>query len=438
MGLPKRMPIRNRFGLFDTSGEAAMASRRALKPVAGQLSEATAIAGAALGDAALGPLGGIAGHAVGKTTGNWLTDQAIPWIAANTWGQITGKGDYTVRNSLPKSKMPYGRTAGTTVIQHRSYVADVNSVAGTFNIASYQINPGDSRTFPWLAPIASNFEEYTIDGMVFEYKSSSGDSYGGSSTALGTVIMATEYNIANRVFPNKSEMENHFFAQSAKPSINQLHAIEAKNSTMPLDVLFVRSSGVPNGYDARFYDLGRFSIAVDGTPVSQKVGELWVTYQITLRKPRISDAFGLQSAFIPRINNTGTLLHFGTLPSVNVLAAGNIVTPIVDANTIQFANLVRGGVYMFNWTCRIDGGPTITSLPTLGFTNATLQPLFLEKTASSYISVDQTLLIGTISYCFVADDEVVTASVVTDGTVSGSSSKVITILLSKFSPSILN
>lgn len=113
---------------------------------------------------------------------------------------------------------------------------------------------------------------------------------GGS---LGAVVMATEYNAAKPVFANKIEMENYEFAQSSKPSISMAHPIECAPHQTPLTELYIRQPTTNlTGQDIKTYDMGNFQIASQGIPVTgsaQSLGELWVTYEIILYKPRVSN-----------------------------------------------------------------------------------------------------------------------------------------------------
>lgn len=66
----------------------------------------------------------------------------------------------------------------------------ISSSAGVFNGLVYKINPGNPETFPWLSSIASNFEAYRIEGLVFEYKTMSADALNSTNTALGQIILS--------------------------------------------------------------------------------------------------------------------------------------------------------------------------------------------------------------------------------------------------------
>lgn len=59
----------------------------------------------------------------------------------------------------------------------------------------------------------------------------SADALNSVNTALGQVIMATDYNAANPPFGQKSEMENYEFGQSCKPSESQIHPIEVRSQS---------------------------------------------------------------------------------------------------------------------------------------------------------------------------------------------------------------
>ena len=94
------------------------------------------------------------------------------------------------------------------------------STANTFKLDSYMINPTDVNTFPWLNEIARCYQEWIPHGIVFIYKTMSADALNSVNTALGTVIMATNYNATQPNYASKAEMENSEFSRSIKPSIS--------------------------------------------------------------------------------------------------------------------------------------------------------------------------------------------------------------------------
>ena len=80
------------------------------------------------------------------------------------------------------------------VIRHREYITDIYSgVAGSpgapapspFKIQSFSLNPGMIETYPWLSNVAGRFEEYNIEGMLFEYKSMYSDAAVQTGGSLG-------------------------------------------------------------------------------------------------------------------------------------------------------------------------------------------------------------------------------------------------------------
>lgn len=245
-----------------------------------------------VGGIAGGYLGGPAGAVVGRTAGS-LMGHGIK--------SLTGFGDYLVKkNSLlspgnPPSIRNGALPGGSTIISHKEYLGDIisSSSANTFDLRSYDINPGLSDSFPWLGQVAPNFQQYKILGMAFEYRTMSADALNSTNTALGQVIMATNYDALADDFQSKAEMENSAYAQSVKPSSSCLHLIECDTSTLPINELYLRAGSVPSGADKRMYDLGKFQIATNGFQgTSVNCGELWVSYQVMLLKPKIWDALG--------------------------------------------------------------------------------------------------------------------------------------------------
>lgn len=219
--------------------------------------------------------------------------------AAKYFGKLVGLGDYVQpgfrvsRNSLVNSSSP-PVVRNRSAIQeftfiHREYIKDIVTAGtpNTFKSESFDLNPGRSNVFPWLAAIAAGFQEYRLDGVVFEFKSMSGNALNSVNTALGQVIMASNYDVMRAPFQNKYQMENSEFASSCKPSQSMLHPIECSRSQSVMNELYVATHGViPTNAIPQMYDFCKFQIATNGMQgTNVNVGELWVTYQITFFKP---------------------------------------------------------------------------------------------------------------------------------------------------------
>lgn len=256
------------------------------------------------------------GSKLGSTVGSIfgpagsLVGGALGGLAQSLIHKVTGFGDYQLpsyginaNKLLETNDPPIVQNNGKEfIIRHREYLGDIYSgIAGStgnaapspFKIEEYNINPGLNRTFPWLANVAARFEEYSVEGMLFEFKSMYSDSAVQIGGSLGSVIMATSYNAAKTPFQSKIEMENYEFAMSSKPSVSMCHPIECAPSQSVLSEQYVRTDDNSiSDQDIKFYDFGKFQIASQGIPCTgqaQSLGELWVTYQIKLLKPKISD-----------------------------------------------------------------------------------------------------------------------------------------------------
>lgn len=229
----------------------------------------------------LGPigeaLGGFFGFpGIGRAAGSWL-------------GQVTGIGDYKISKN---TVVPTDSTAAQAPmfkssrdgmeVCHREFLGSVMG-SDTFTSVVYPINVGINNTFPWLSRVAENFEEYDMLGLLFQYVPTSGSS--ALSQALGTVIMSTQYNVNEPNFSSKREMEAHEFCTSAVPNMPFTHPIECDPKLAVLPNHFVRTGPVSD--DKKFYDIGNLTVAAVGTANAQSLGDIWVTYHVKLRKPRL-------------------------------------------------------------------------------------------------------------------------------------------------------
>lgn len=310
--------------------------------------------GAGIGAALGGPAGGALGSKLGKGAQEMFR-------ALTGWGDYTLDGNSLMDGGMSPPQILNSIDKGGYIVRHREYLGDVNSTIN-FNVESYPLNPGVS-TFPWLSSIAGSFEEYKFRGIVFEFKSTSSDAVLSSATssALGSVIMATEYNVLNPNFTGKMAMENHEFANSCKPSCNFYHPIECKANLTPLSQLFVRTTPVGDNADARLYDLGNFQIATTGMQVAGgAIGELWVTYEIELYKPRYNngsyiytDHFNLSGVLsnynlgTDTMNATNSIIKAGGGKWANNGLVENLVPGGIDQNIYRFPAHIQSGKFLF-------------------------------------------------------------------------------------------
>jgi len=246
---------------------------------------------------------------------------------------------------------------GRFIIRHREYLRDiVTGAAGAFNIQAFDINPGLETTFPWLAQISQAFEQYIMRGMIFEFKSTSADALNSTNTALGTVIMATQYDALKPVFVNKQEMENHQYAASAKQSCSMLHPVECARNASVLDHLYIRTGAVPPDADQRLYDFGKFQIATVGQQAANvNIGELWVTYEIELLKPQINEVGAIQqSNYYYNATTVAAATPLGSQSGLEGSSKNNI--PITISATNRTLTFPKGtyGCYLLMYQMRGD------------------------------------------------------------------------------------
>jgi hypothetical protein len=326
-------------------------------------------AGAALGAVGGFVLGGPPGAVIGSALGS---------AGGNLAGYYTGTGNYKVsQNAVLNANF---QNRDSTVITHREYVTDIKAGSGTptnFDIVKFPLNPGSAETFPWLSGIASNYEEYEILGMVFTFVSTSGNSIGSTNTALGTVILATEYDPTKPDFVNKQAMENYMFATSNKPSEHQIHAIECKKNLTPVKMLYVRT-GANTGTDLRWTDFGNFYIATVGNPLAgANLGELWVTYKVRLSKPRLPVTVGAGGQISSGMVTLTACTTANPAGTSTLFSSGNNSLQRISNTQLSFRALPNMDyvitVYAYGAAC---------GFTPLAYTGASQVPFYKAKTAA--------------------------------------------------------
>lgn len=229
-------------------------------------------------------------QSVGSKIGGWVGDMAQKAIMA-----ITGMGDYTVTsNSLvntPNGPPAFSSNRHSIVVAHREFVGLVSSTGSGFASNTYFINP-TAQMFPWLGALASNFEIFKFRGLVVEYKATSATAVSSTNTALGSVIIATQYNALAPPFVDQIQMEAYEYCTSSVAFTSMIHPIECSPKEMVATELYT-DLGYVTG-DPRFSILGIVNVATVGQQASSTLGELWVSYEVELIRPRLFGSFPTQ------------------------------------------------------------------------------------------------------------------------------------------------
>lgn len=219
---------------------------------------------------------------------------------------VFGLGDYNVKanslwnqdsilTGLGPPKVVNTHKGEAVIINHREYLQELTSGAfvpsttsTAFKLESFNLNPGNSTLFPWLAQIAANFQEYEIRGMLVELKTEAADF--SATFNIGSMFMSADYNVLADDPVNKREVENMEYSSSCKPSNSLIMPIECHPALDSNTHLYIAVNGDYKGGDKRLYDLCRIHIGTEGLPAQNvKIAEIWVTFEVALFKPKLAD-----------------------------------------------------------------------------------------------------------------------------------------------------
>lgn len=293
-------------------------------------------------------LGSLGGSAVGALVGQ---PQAGSSLGSSLGGAISkwiGAGDYTVsKNSVvmrASNNIPMmHNTNQSIIVRHREFVGTINGSTAFTVQKQLNINPGLSATFPWLSQVASRFQEYEVKGMVFHYVPTSG-TFNGTTAALGSVMIQTTYRATDTPPASKTDMLNEYCASEVVPFETMAHPIECDPKENPFAVHYIRTNAITSG-EPLMYDIATTFVATQGMSTTDIVGDLWVTYEVELKKPLISSPVVTPVVYYATTFSGGTTSTFfsGTQgPTVGNLAVS------FSAKTITFPRGLTGGQYVID------------------------------------------------------------------------------------------
>lgn len=264
--------------------------------------------------------------------------------ARSIFDYVFGSGAYKIRGNTLSADIDSGiptfrsSTEGMEVC-HREYLKDIISPGAAFTIEKFAINPGLPLTFPFLSQLSKNFEQYDLLGLLFEFRSTSATAVGSTNTALGTVIMATNYDVADANFTTKQQMEAYEFSVSTVPSKTAIHPVECDARQRPLKLMYIRIGASQSTLDPRFYDIGNFYIATQGQQAPSNLGELWVSYHLRLHKPKLDTPVGSSvPQFGAQLTGITTNVPYGaSITNFLIDATSNLSVNRASATTLSLS-----------------------------------------------------------------------------------------------------
>lgn len=243
------------------------------------------------------------------------------------------------------------------VVSRKEYVCEIYGPAAlntdpvTTPAFAYQIipiNPGLEKCFPWVSQIAANYNEFEMLQLIFTFQPTIVESNNTENGQVGQIVMATQYNTSLPPFANMQQMLQASSPSRGKITEIQYQGVECDPSANSGSFgKYVRTGPIPpSAVDPSKYDVGFLQIGLCNiSPVYANVslGQLYVSYTMRLRKPRLMTTLG------------------NTITKDIYISAGNetAVTPFGPANADgTYTNLLMG--QQNNLGCRITTAQNTT------------------------------------------------------------------------------
>jgi hypothetical protein len=323
----------------------------------------------ALSGAALGSMSGGGWGAIGSgAQSGW--DKGAGFSRYMGWGDYEGVSSNDIMQDAGSGSQQTitvnrDNMSGDIIVERTEFIQNIQvtaAAAGTsaFSIVSLPINPGMSSTFPFLSQLAQNYTMWEAEGIIFQYKPTSGEYGASSSNQLGKVIFATNYDPDAVPFISSVEMENYDYANSTKPSCGMLHGIETAKSQRADNMNYVRTGATTK--DLVFTDIGTFYYATEGIAFGAAgtavIGELWVTYKMRLSRAKLYGALLGNNIQVCQVSGTAdssaAVLTQTSAPGNSLsLAVANLD---VRTFSISFPPNIVVGTYLVLYTGYIAAG----------------------------------------------------------------------------------
>jgi len=296
---------------------------------------------------------------------------------STTRGGAGAKQDSKASQSLASSRSVKTRGARvkasnangqrSCTITHSELLA-VSTTQTSFDPAVYALNPGQSRTFPWLSVQAEGWERFRFKKLEFEYLSRV------PATKEGVVTMGCDYDAADE--PPDSELELMAYQNAVQDAIwkNQRITLSPESLNGPDKYRYIRTTFAPPSNTAllRQDDAGKLYVQVSSTVAEQPVGSLIVHYTVELITPQLISGDTASNVYtIPGTGNTfnnwlGSAVVLGSIGLKQTpLATGtrNLLTGLIPGQLYRLAVGAKSVAGAFTEGAPFSFAPEISAIP---------------------------------------------------------------------------
>jgi hypothetical protein len=196
------------------------------------------------------------------------------------------RGGPAERSPIIAAPVAYAQKQGFPLTSNRKRRVKNSELVATIDGSSaltvqrFQLNPGLANTFPWLAEIAGQWQQYRFHSLCFRFVTRTGTS------TVGSIILSPDYNPNDPVPAGEAEASN---TQDSVEDVvwKDLVCKLDPASMFPLGSRkMVRRSAT--GYDRNIYDAGCMNVVTLECADSSAIGKLWVDYDVELFVPQNS------------------------------------------------------------------------------------------------------------------------------------------------------
>jgi hypothetical protein len=183
----------------------------------------------------------------------------------------------------------------------------VGSIVGSiaFNAdQTYLVNPGLSTSFPWLAEIAKQWQQYRFHRLCYRYVTRT------ATSEKGSVILSPDYNSRDGAPESETQASN---------TQDSVEDVVWKSLTCELDPSAMFAVGPRKQIrvgtivgDTSTYDAARLTVCVVGEDGTDEIGKLWVDYDVELYVPQNSPLAGLSGPTVASVYRHSSSQGFAT------------------------------------------------------------------------------------------------------------------------------
>jgi hypothetical protein len=243
---------------------------------------------------------------------------------------------------LGRKQLNMGMSNGVCTIEHCEPAFIVAGTTSLYSATKTMTCPGNSDVFPWLSPIALQFEKYHFEYLEYYYEPIT------STNQPGALVIQFDPNVDDSKPTSIEEAMQSKFSVLTTVWNRASLKIPGKDLHDSVQWPYTNRGLTP---DSHFAAVGRVHVVTDGMASTANIGYVWCRYRVRLKNPQVKSTEMCARSLTCEYVNVADQTCLTMVPTAIAIPQPNMTGLGVTKSSTSSCVIAKSGWYQLEGGC---------------------------------------------------------------------------------------